>query len=310
MNVGHYISGLGHIVLLSWAFLGNLFEQDYKSVEIVKISVISSEQYADSVLSDEAPLIASQIENLSSPIEQGQNLPDTTGDIEKVEISKIPEKVVELNPYVEKPETQTTMEMPKPILGDYVTYLKTSGTEESESPPSEILSNLPSPAGGSRSLPKFSNLPEPNFDDSIDTLVPEDIIDSPKSPELSKKTEINKKLETIKTKPEESQIEPKSEEILQNVGRPRTRPNLELASKEKEPEKNIENEELEAKEAIDAILGSVLQDDEVSIEVSSNERPEKNDEIVYLSEAEKMKIESRLQPLFQKRLKFIEMNGK
>ena len=89
MNVGHYISGLGHIVLLSWAFLGNLFEQDYKSVEIVKISVISSEQYADSVLSDEAPLIASQIENLSSPIVQGQNLPDTTRDIEKVEISKM-----------------------------------------------------------------------------------------------------------------------------------------------------------------------------------------------------------------------------
>ena len=55
MHIGHYISGLAHIGLIGWAFLGPVFRGEPEPVEAVGVAVISEAEFAALTQTERAP---------------------------------------------------------------------------------------------------------------------------------------------------------------------------------------------------------------------------------------------------------------
>lgn len=82
MNTGQIISGAGHVGLIGWALLGNIFASDPIPFEVTQVTAISTEEFdaimaaerppeaASDILAPELPEVPSEVPELSSQSDQ------------------------------------------------------------------------------------------------------------------------------------------------------------------------------------------------------------------------------------------------
>ena len=99
MHTGHYISGAGHLVLLGWLALGDVFAAEPLPFEMTEVAVISGAEYAALVAASEPPDSVTEVAQPSSP--------EITPDAPEVDVA--PDTETELTPpeVAETPEAET-----------------------------------------------------------------------------------------------------------------------------------------------------------------------------------------------------------
>ncbi len=75
MDKANYISGAGHIGLISWALFGGVFSADPLPFQITEVSVISGAEYAAMIAAQDAPQSATEVALPQSP-DPGEATPD------------------------------------------------------------------------------------------------------------------------------------------------------------------------------------------------------------------------------------------
>ena len=66
MDIGHYISGLGHAGLLGWMAFGGFFEPQNEPLEIREVAIVSAQEFDALFAPEIAPERAEDIVELPS----------------------------------------------------------------------------------------------------------------------------------------------------------------------------------------------------------------------------------------------------
>ncbi len=67
MHTGHYISGTGHLVFISWLLFGSVFDRDPPPFEMTEVSVISGAEFAALVAAGQSPDTATEVAQPAPP---------------------------------------------------------------------------------------------------------------------------------------------------------------------------------------------------------------------------------------------------
>ena len=96
MHTGHYISGAGHLALLGWLALGNVFAAEPLPFEATDVAVISGAEYEAMVAAFRPPESATEVAQPQNP-EVTPELPsvptptEETSDLEVPSATETPE---------------------------------------------------------------------------------------------------------------------------------------------------------------------------------------------------------------------------
>ncbi len=67
LHIGHYISGAGHLTVIGWLLLGNVFTSEPPPFEMTEVSVISSTDFDALVAGQQAPDTATEVAQPAAP---------------------------------------------------------------------------------------------------------------------------------------------------------------------------------------------------------------------------------------------------
>lgn len=146
MNIGHTISGAGHIGLIGWLLLGNVFASEPPPFEMTDVSVISSAEFDAMIASPTSPEAATEVVQPQAPVE--------TPDIPVTE-----EQPVETPPEEPAPQVVEDIPLPPADISDQAPELP--------EPPAEIavltpeVADTPVPKPAERVAPEAVAAPEP-----------------------------------------------------------------------------------------------------------------------------------------------------
>lgn len=134
LHIGHYVSGAGHLTVVGWLLLGNIFTSEPPPFEMTEVSVISGSEFDALIAAQQSPDTATDVAQPAAP--------DVTPDAPQV---------------VAEPDAQ--IEQPAPIQAD---------PPAEDTPPEVTEQSLPPQAEVSDTPPEME---EPIGDQAV--LVPE-----------------------------------------------------------------------------------------------------------------------------------------
>ncbi|MGJ8628196.1 MAG: energy transducer TonB [Sulfitobacter sp.] len=85
MQIGHYISGTGHLVFIGWLLFGSVFDPDPPPFEMTEVSVISGADFDHLIASQRSPDTSTDVAQPAQP--------EVTADVPEVAV--IPDAVIE-----------------------------------------------------------------------------------------------------------------------------------------------------------------------------------------------------------------------
>ena len=109
MHTGHYISGAGHLGLIGWLLLGNIFTSEPDPVEMTEVSVISAAEYDALVSAQQPPASTTEVAQPALPA-PSEEAPEVTAEPD-AEIEQ-PEPVQTETPPEDTPPEVTELELP------------------------------------------------------------------------------------------------------------------------------------------------------------------------------------------------------
>ncbi len=110
MNIGFYISGIGHALVIGWAFFGGIFRSEPFPFEDVQVSVISGEEFAALTAQPIAPnVVTDTLVPVAPEIGETPNLPQLD-EPEPTEAAAPPQP----QQPDEQPDTDVSVPMPPP----------------------------------------------------------------------------------------------------------------------------------------------------------------------------------------------------
>ena len=115
MHIGHYISGSAHLGLLSWLLIGGVFSSSQLPIEVRNVSVVSLSDYADMMITDVAPEVEQQAQDLMQPAAQADPLPEPPSEEQAVDDIKQPGAIEQPDdPLRSAPQTPEPLDIPAP----------------------------------------------------------------------------------------------------------------------------------------------------------------------------------------------------
>ncbi|MFB9150900.1 energy transducer TonB [Roseovarius ramblicola] len=90
MNTGQIISGVAHLGLIGWVFLGGVFRSDPPQVEVVEAVAVSSEEYAAIMARQSAPEAVADVDTPEPPA-AGEAAPTLSSEADAAPEARAPE---------------------------------------------------------------------------------------------------------------------------------------------------------------------------------------------------------------------------
>lgn len=182
MNTGQIISGAGHIGLIGWALLGNIFASEPIPFEVTQVTAISGEEYAAIMNAERPPQTASEMVTPEAP-----EVPQEAPALES-QADAAPERP-------EPPAAETTQPDAAPEVSEVTPPARAEVTDEAPVlvPPEQELAALPpdasvrpKPRPARRVAPEQVAPPDPDLTiDEVDRpeTQPDEAAEIPAEPE-------------------------------------------------------------------------------------------------------------------------------
>ncbi|MFT6024521.1 MAG: hypothetical protein ACI9PY_002648 [Ascidiaceihabitans sp.] len=157
MNTGQIISGTGHVVLIGWLLVGNVFRAEPLPIEATEVSVISGEVFAAMIAAQQSPQSATDVAQpvqpdvAPDPVEVPQPA-DTAVSQDAPDVAPTPT----VDPTPEPPETTPP---PETVVADTVPVLDQPSADVAVAVPE--ISDRPVPRPSVRVAPEPVVLPDP-----------------------------------------------------------------------------------------------------------------------------------------------------
>ena len=257
MHIGHYISGFGHFLLLFWAILGGLFEaNEAPPLEMVKVSVISTTEYAAIIMPDAPPNAKILVDKILNPSLESEALPEQPTSEEapvnmtnpyRIENAVKPDKV---------PRRPNPLRTPMPQIEDKLPDLDTPSSDRLSMLKSPNRIEAPYKVDRIAPMAVAPSVPDIRIDNQTrEAALPVEALNSPEIPEPE---QISKPKETAEP---EAAVEITSK-VLKDLPmapkislRPKARPSLATVAKTKENYKSNDTQE----QSINAALKTALE---------------------------------------------------
>jgi hypothetical protein len=244
VHIGHYISGAGHVGLITWVLFGGMFSEAEHPVEVTQVSVISAEEFAALNAAVQPPEMLSDVPQPAVPDTEEAPKLESAADSPP----ELPEPVV-AEPALPDPEPQVAPEPPAAEVEDTPPVIQ---------PPAEEMAALtpePDPEPAPREAPRVA--PEPVAPPEPDVKID----DQP-----SRQTTPDQPAEEVVEPEEEAAPEAATTEIVTEAEesgsaapatslRPRARPVRQAAV---EPEAETEPEPTTSNDSVNAALAEAM----------------------------------------------------
>lgn len=173
MHAGHYISGAGHLALLGWLALGNVFAAEPLPFEATDVAVISGAEYEALVNAAQPPQSITEVAQPASPDEEA-GAPEVTSDVDLQPNLQQPQAAA--SPDAEAPpDVSEITPLPPPAdVSDQAPILALPSAEINVDVPE--VSDTPVPEAAERVAPEAVAQPDPEAlpDDVVQEAVAQD----------------------------------------------------------------------------------------------------------------------------------------
>ena len=134
VNTGHYISGAGHLALLGWMALGNVFAAEPLPFQVTDVSVVSGADFEAMLAAQPAPDSVTEVAQPAAP--------DVVSDAPEVPVPSDEATEIETPPAAEVPDAETPPDVSEiaalPVPADV-----SDQAPELDLPPADIAVDVP-----------------------------------------------------------------------------------------------------------------------------------------------------------------------
>lgn len=246
INIGHYVSGGAHALLIGYALFGGVFSSDPEPPVVTGVDIITTEQFERILNADQSPQTADEVETPVAP-ELSEAPPAVIAESDPITPPSQPE-VTE----APEPETAPVVEQPTPAPVDLAdTAPEITPPSEPEIAPEQSPRPVARPVA--RVAPEAIATPEPDVQIA-------DVDQAPAAPAESETETVEAQEETAREEAApEIPTEPKSGAVTSSV-RPKARPSRPTPAARPEPSSEPETQTADRESGVNDALAAALAD--------------------------------------------------
>ncbi|MBA83813.1 energy transducer TonB [Thalassobius sp. S69A] len=168
MNAGQYISGIGHVGLIGWLLVGDVFAPAPEPFEVTEVAVISPEEYERIVGAQQPPAVDTEAPAPVQPVQpdpREESAPQPIAEPDTPPERPVPEPVPETPPQDDSPDVTEIVPPPPAEVQDTPPEIAPPPAEDVVLAPRQSVRPKPRPAPRVAPEPVAQPAPETKPDD-------------------------------------------------------------------------------------------------------------------------------------------------